>query len=137
MEAVGEVSEFDYNDVKVGHATVQALSTKTKQTTAIDFISSDPVKSSKPNLAKYEVTAKLDQGFLNGQSVSIILPLGGLEIPKTAVRQGAVYKVVNGRAVRTKITYTKKDNMYEVTEGLDSGDRILKVRSSQSKTERR
>ncbi|WP_423245831.1 efflux RND transporter periplasmic adaptor subunit [Lacticaseibacillus rhamnosus] len=126
MEAVGEVSEFDYNDVKVGQsATVQALSTKTKQTTAIDFISSDPAKSSKPNLAKYEVTAKLDQGFLNGQSVSIILPLGGLEIPKTAVRQGAVYKVVNGRAVRTKITYTKKDNMYEVTEGLDSGDRIL------------
>ena len=117
MEAVGEVSEFDYNDVKVGQsATVQALSTKTKQTTAIDFISSDPAKSSKPNLAKYEVTAKLDQGFLNGQSVSIILPLGGLEIPKTAVRQGAV---------RTKITYTKKDNMYEVTEGLDSGDRIL------------
>ena len=126
MEAVGQVSEFDYADVKVNQTvTVQALSTKTKQTTSINFISSDPAKSSKPNLAKYDVTAKLDHGFLNGQSVSMIIPLSGLQIPKTAVRQGAVYKVVNGRAVRTKITYTKKDDMYEVTDGLSSGDRIL------------
>ncbi|RND87178.1 efflux transporter, RND family, MFP subunit [Lacticaseibacillus paracasei] len=126
VEAVGEVSEFDYSSVKIGQsATVQALASKTKQATDINFISSDPAKSSKPNLAKYELTTKLRDGFLNGQSITITIPLSGLLIPKEAVKDGAVFKIVNKRAIRTKVTYVAKDDMYEVSDGLSSGDRIL------------
>ena len=97
---------------------------QSKRQTSI-FISSDPAKSSKPNLAKYELTTKLRDGFLNGQSITITIPLSGLLIPKEAVKDGAVFKIVNKRAIRTKVTYVAKDDMYEVSDGLSSGDRIL------------
>ena len=130
-EVVTTVSDGDYDKVKPdAEVTVNGVSDHTKKTSQrVLTVSAVPTKDSNRKLAKYEFTVTLDDTFRYGQPVTVSLAQHGIVVPKTAVKtvdgQKMVYRVVNGRAVKTVVDGHAGDNNVIVTANLSERDRVV------------
>lgn len=130
-EVVTTVSDGDYDKVKPdAEVTVNGVSDHTKKTAQrVLTVSAVPTKDSNRKLAKYEFTVTLDDTFRYGQPVTVSLAQHGIVVPKSAVKtvdgQKMVYRVVNGRAVKTVVDGHTGDNNVIVTANLSERDRVV------------
>lgn len=130
-EVVTTVSDGDYDKVKPdAEVTVNGVSDHNKETTQhVLTVSAVPTKDSNRKLAKYEFTVTLDDTFRYGQPVTVSLAQHGIVVPKSAVKtvdgQKMVYRVVNGRAVKTVVDAHTGDNNVIVTANLSERDRVV------------
>ncbi|WP_225365010.1 efflux RND transporter periplasmic adaptor subunit [Limosilactobacillus pontis] len=126
LQFSGQVSEYDYGKLHQGtNLHVKALTTNRTETTPVSYLAKIPLKGSGNN-SKYEVTANLNADkFMAGQTTKAYINQDGVRIPKTAVRQGKVFVVENGRARAVNVSGRAVNNYYVVTDGIDEGDRII------------
>jgi HlyD family secretion protein len=130
-QVVTTVSDGDYDKVKPdAEVTVNGVSNHSKETTQhVLTVSAVPTKDSNRKLAKYEFTVTLDDTFRYGQPVTVSLAQHGIVVPKSAVKtvdgQKMLYRVVNGRAVKTVVDGHTGDNNVIVTANLSERDRVV------------
>ena len=128
---VTTVSDGDYDKVKPdAEVTVNGVSDHDKKTAQrVLEVSAVPTKDSNRKLAKYEFTVSLDDTFRYGQPVTVSLVQPGIVVPKSAVKtidgQTLVYRVVNGKAVKTVVDSYAGDNNVIVTANLAENDRVV------------
>lgn len=120
------VSEYDYSKVQVGQSVqVASIANGYEQTTQISSLAKDPQVSSLSTTAKYALSANLDRGFIDGQSVKITVLSSQFKIPTGSVKKNTVYLLKNGRAIKRRIKADKESSYYLVTSGLKTGDRLI------------
>ena len=119
------VSEYEYSKVKVGQPIlIKGVDGSPEQKTTITQINSVPANQTK-GTAYYSFSADVSDDFLYGQSVKLSIEQKGLKIPVSAVYDGHVFKVVNGKARKVKVDVTKSDDIYIVNSGIVQGEKII------------
>ena len=126
LQFTGQVSEYDYAKLHNGtDLHVKALATNRTETTPVTYLAKVPTGNSGNN-TKYEVNANLNAGkFMAGQTARAFIAQDGIRIPKSAVRHGHVFVVENGRARAVNVSGHAINSYYVVTDGVDTGDRIV------------
>lgn len=126
LQFTGQVSEYDYAKLHNGtNLHVKALATNRTETTPVTYLAKVPTRNSGNN-SKYEVTANLNANkFMAGQTAKAFIAQDGVRIPKSAVHNGRVFVVEDGRARAVNISGHAVNNYYVVTDGVDAGDRIV------------
>jgi HlyD family secretion protein len=119
------VSEYDFNKVHVDdEINVTGIEGTPSQKTKIIRINQVPNNPEK-GTAYYEVFANANDDFLYGQSVKIKVPQKGIKIPESAVYNGYIYKVIEGKARKVKADVTKSGDSYLVNSGVAKGEKIV------------
>ncbi|KRL02409.1 efflux RND transporter periplasmic adaptor subunit [Liquorilactobacillus capillatus] len=122
----GEISEYDYDKVKVGqNVDVTATATGQKTNATISYLAKVPAADSKPNNAKYQFEAPLNAKFLDGQTVKIAVPTSQVRLPKESVRKGQIYLVNNKHVTKRNISGHVQNGYYLVKSGVTAGQKII------------
>lgn len=127
LQFVSQVSEYDYSKLHQStNLTIKALATNRTAKTQVSYLATIPTKSAGNN-TKYEVTANVNaNNFMAGQTAKASIKQAGVQIPKSAVRNGKVFVVDHDNRVReTEVSGRAVNNSYIVTDGVDAGDRIV------------
>lgn len=126
LQFTGQVSEYDYSKLHQGTTLqVRALATNRTEKTPVSYLAKVPTKATGNN-SKYKVTANLNANkFMAGQTAKAFIAQDGVRIPKSAVRHGKVFVVIDGRAQSVHVSGHAVNSSYLVTDGVDAGDRIV------------
>lgn len=122
----GEVSEYDYNKIKVGqNINVTAAATGQKANVTISYLSKVPATDSKANNAKYQFEASLNADFLDGQTVKIAVTTSQLRLPEESVKNGQVYLVKKNHVTKQKVSGHVQNGYFLVDSGVEAGQKIV------------
>lgn len=127
LEAIGSVSEYDYEDFK--HFTdleVTSLATNRGQRTKPTYLAPYPNHNRKKNYAEYEFTAPVDnQIFINGQSLKMVAHTNRIRIPIRAILNSSVYTYNNDQVKKVPVKGTTQNGQVTISEGLSVGDSLI------------
>lgn len=126
MQAIVQVSEYDYSKVKnESSVLVKAVATGKKQSTVISLVSLHPTNTNS-STSKYDVYANVDSNtFIDGQTVQMTVAQPGIVIPLSSLYKGKVF-IVQNRKIYSKLVHgTKKDDTYVVASGISAGDKVI------------
>ncbi|MGB2575555.1 efflux RND transporter periplasmic adaptor subunit [Leuconostoc citreum] len=119
------VSEYDYHKLHSGDKlSVSGIDGTPTQETTITKIEQIPTDQGK-GTTYYPFSATVNNDFLYGQSVKVKIQQSDLKIPKSAVYQGNLYKISDGKAQRISADVVEAGTNYIVKSGIVKGEKIV------------
>lgn len=119
------ISELDYKKIHYGDKLiVRSIDNSLNEHTFINYISQIPDNMTK-GTAYYQVTAKIDNKFLYGQSVKAEITKNKIVLPKKSVLNKHVYLIQNNKVKIINIDGVEIDNKFIVNSGLHPGQKII------------
>ncbi|ETJ14727.1 MAG: hypothetical protein Q609_ECAC02569G0001, partial [Escherichia coli DORA_A_5_14_21] len=106
---------------KLSVSGIDGTPTQETTITKIEQIPTDQGKGT----TYYPFSATVNNDFLYGQSVKVKIQQSDLKIPKSAVYQGNLYKISDGKAQRISADVVEAGTNYIVKSGIVKGEKIV------------
>ncbi|MDV7758685.1 efflux RND transporter periplasmic adaptor subunit [Liquorilactobacillus mali] len=127
LQAIVQVSEYDYSKVKDGdNVTVRAVATNKKQNTNVTLVSLHPTSTNGSNGSKYNVYASVDgNAFIDGQTIQMTVTQTEIVVPESSLYKGKIFVVKNKKIYQKNVQGSTKGDTYIVTSGLNAGEKVI------------